>query len=87
MHFMLHCLDKPDMLETRKATRPAHLDYVRGSGVMEFGKPLADDEGNPIGSIIIIEADNRKAAEDFAANDPYALAGIFESVTITRCLV
>ena len=75
------------MLETRNSTRPAHLDYVRGSGIMEFGKPLADDAGNAIGSVIIIKIDSREEAEKFAANDPYALAGIFESVTITRCLV
>jgi uncharacterized protein YciI len=34
------------------------------------------------GSLIILEADDRATAETFAAADPYAMAGLFESVDI-----
>ncbi len=84
MQFMIYALDKPDSLELRMQTREAHLEYVRGSGKMEFGKPLVDDGDMMIGSIIIINVADRAEAEDFAANDPYQKAGLFQNVTIKR---
>ena len=41
------------------------------------------EEGAMVGSLVIVEG-SREVAEDFAANDPYAKAGLFESVTITE---
>lgn len=83
--FAIHCLDKPDALALRAATRPAHLDYVDGHGNAVFtAGPLLDLEGNPIGSLIIIETPDRRAAYHFAADDPYAKAGLFQSVAITE---
>ena len=35
-----------------------------------------------IGSLLILDLADRKAAEEFAADDPYGKAGLFESVTI-----
>ena len=35
------------------------------------------------GSLIVLDVDSREAAEEFAAGDPYAVAGLFERVTIT----
>ena len=34
------------------------------------------------GSVLIVEFDDSAAAERFAADDPYAKAGLFETVTI-----
>ena len=36
----------------------------------------------PIGSLLIIEADDRNAAEAFADADPYRKEGVFERVEI-----
>ena len=36
-----------------------------------------------VGSLLVMEFADRAAAEDFAKNDPYAKAGLFESVAIT----
>lgn len=36
-----------------------------------------------VGSLLVMEFADRKVAEGFAANDPYAKAGLFRSVTIT----
>ncbi len=83
-HFMLYCIDHPNKLDLRKATREAHLAYVRGSGKLEFGGPLADDDGKMIGSLVVIEAASREDAENFVANDPYSQAGLFQTTTITR---
>lgn len=83
-HFAIHCIDKPDSLDLRLATRAdhlAHLDGVRPD-VLVAG-PLLDGEGTPIGSLLIIDFPDRKAAVAFAAADPYALAGLFASVAVT----
>lgn len=83
-HFAIHCIDKPASGGLRTATRPAHLAHLDtvGDRLLVAG-PLLDDEGSPIGSLLIIDFDDRKAAIQFAADDPYALAGLFASVAVT----
>ena len=39
-------------------------------------------DGKPIGSLVAVEAHDRAGAEQIAAGDPYAKAGLFESVEI-----
>jgi uncharacterized protein YciI len=43
---------------------------------------VLDPAGNPCGSLLVVEAADRAEAEAFAAADPYAKAGLFESVAI-----
>lgn len=81
--YALICRDHPNSLELRKKTRAAHLAYLRDSGVHLFlGGPLLSENHEPIGSLIIIEVENQHAADVFAHNDPYAKAGLFQSVEI-----
>ncbi|RIK86394.1 MAG: hypothetical protein DCC69_06830 [Hyphomicrobiales bacterium] len=85
MIFALICKDKPGGLEVRLANRPAHLDYLtalNAAGKLKFAGPLLDDEGKPVGSLVAVEAGDRAGAEAIAAGDPYARAGLFESVEI-----
>ncbi|HEY3149533.1 MAG TPA: YciI family protein [Dongiaceae bacterium] len=44
---------------------------------------MSDDGQGMVDSLLVMEFADRKAADDFAANDPYAKAGLFQSVTIT----
>lgn len=81
--FALFCVDKPDSLDLRLATRPAHLAYAGGfSGQMKLGGPLLDAKGDMAGSLMILEADDLDAAKAFSANDPYTQAGLWQSVDI-----
>lgn len=85
MLFALICKDRPGQLETRLATRPAHLDYIAGlneAGRIRLAGPFLDDDGKPCGSLLIVEAADRAAAQKLAADDPYAKAGLFASVEI-----
>lgn len=82
--FALFCVDKPNSLELRMATREAHLAYARGfGGQLKLGGPMLDEAGNMAGSIIFMEAEDIAAARAFSADDPYAKAGLFERVDIT----
>ncbi len=81
MLFVISCFDKPGRLDLRQATRPAHLDFAAHHQVA-LGGPLLDDAGTPVGSLLVLEAPDRAAAEAFVAGDPYGMAGLFDRVTI-----
>ncbi len=84
MLFTFLCTDKPDSLQLRKDTRPAHLEYLdaRIDQVVYGGPLFGDDDETPIGSLIIVNAENRAAAEKIADDDPYNQAGLFEKVEV-----
>lgn len=80
--YAIVCKDKPGALETRLATRPTHLDYLNDSKNLKLAGALLDDAGNAIGSIIVVEAQDKAAAQAQADNDPFTAAGVFESVEV-----
>lgn len=81
--FAVICRDKPGALQTRLDTREAHLAYVRDSGIVRMAGPLIED-GEMRGSLLILETDDLAAAQDWAANDPYKAAGLFDSVQVVE---
>ena len=82
MLYALICEDKPDSEALRKSVRSQHLEYIQSFDVRFAGPMLADDEATMIGSIIVLDATDRAAADAFAAGDPYGQAGLFDKVTI-----
>ena len=82
MLFALIARDKPGAIETRLANRAAHLDYVAQSGVVRQAGPLLNDDDEMIGSLLILEVEDRQAARRWAENDPYAKAGLFQNVEL-----
>lgn len=82
MLFALICTDRPGAVETRRANREAHLAYIAETGCVVQAGPFLDGAGEMVGSLVVVELDTRAAAEDWAAGDPYAKAGLFESVEI-----
>lgn len=85
MLFVIRCIDKKDHLPVRMENRPAHVTYLKSYGAkLQAAGPLLDADEQMYGSVIILDVADRAEAENFAANDPYALAGLFEKVTIDR---
>ena len=83
--YAIHCLDKPASLDLRMAPREAHLAYMRGfAGAMKLAGPMLDEAGQMCGSILLLEAETLEEAQTFSANDPYALAGLFQAVEIRQ---
>jgi len=83
MLFAILCNDKSEHLQLRLDTRAVHLDYLKGLGdTLKFAGPFLDEDGKPNGSLIVVEAADKAQAEQIAANDPYALAGLFSEVSI-----
>lgn len=70
--------------ELRQRTRPAHLAYLeKFQEHAVVAGPLLDEAGEPIGSLLLMRFPDYRSAVAFAAEDPYAQAGLFASVAIT----
>lgn len=83
MLYVVHCVDKDNHLEVRMANRPAHVEYLKSFGEKLYAAgPTLDEAGNMNGSVVILELEDVQQAHDFAANDPYAKAGLFARVTV-----
>ncbi|MBC7282461.1 YciI family protein [Hoeflea sp.] len=85
MFYALMCKDKPGSLDLRMATRPPHVEYLKGleaNGVLKMAGPLLGEDEKPIGSLLVVAAADKAEAEAVAAGDPYELAGLFETTEI-----
>lgn len=83
MLYVIHCFDKKDSLQVRMDNRPEHVAYLKSFGdKLHAAGPTLDTDENMNGSVVILDLENLAEAEAFAANDPYAKAGLFESVSI-----
>ena len=85
MLYALICKDKPDHLQVRLDNRPAHVEFLRklnDAGTLKLAGPFLNEEGKPYGSLVVIEAADKMEAAGIGAEDPYAKAGLFESVRV-----
>ena len=82
-YFFAVCTDKPDSVALRMATRPTHLDFLAAEAkAFPIAGPYLNEAGEPVGSLLVVEADDKAAAEALLARDPYAQAGLFASVEV-----
>lgn len=84
MHFMVTGRDKEDALEHRAATRPRHLEYYGNVSlkILLAGPLLQEGSGNPVGSMLVVEADDIEEVRKVAEGDPYFTDGVFGSLTV-----
>jgi uncharacterized protein YciI len=83
MLYAVICRDKAGALQTRLDTRTAHLAYIEQTGIVRMAGPFLE-AGQMCGSLVILETDSLAAAQAWAAADPYAAAGLFESVSVSE---
>lgn len=82
--FHLHALDKAGALDVRLANRAAHLDWARSyeDKILMAGPMFAEDGETFAGSAFVLNMDSLETVRAWAAEDPYARAGLFQSVEI-----
>ena len=83
--FVISSIDKPNSLSVRMAAREAHLAYANTGEKpvkVKLGGPYLDGNGNMAGSLLIVDAPDRAAVDQFLRDDPYVKAGLFESVDV-----
>ncbi|MGP3696878.1 YciI family protein [Rhodobacter sp. NSM] len=84
MRVALICTDKAGALQTRLDNRAAHLGYIEETGVVEMAGPFLNPEGQMTGSLVVLNVETLAEAQEWAAGDPYARAGLFENVTLSE---
>lgn len=83
MLFAVQCYDRPGGLADRLDNRQAHLSYLeKNTDTIKLAGPFLNDQGEPIGSLLIIEAQSSEEVRELLAQDPYARAKLFETVSI-----
>ena len=83
MLYAVICKDKPGALQTRLDPRAAHLAYIETTGIVKMAGPFLE-AGQMCGSLVILDCESLDAAQAWAAGDPYAAAGLFDSVSVTE---
>lgn len=69
----------------REERRGEHIAYRKGLGAgMALAGPLLGADDQPVGSVVILEADDEEAARALAEADPYVAAGVFELASVRR---
>lgn len=83
MLFAMIAKDKPGMLEKRLATRPVHLDHLKTMGEkLVLAGALLGTDGNPEGTLLVLDAESLEAATAAFMADPFVTDGIFGSTEI-----
>lgn len=86
MPYAIITTDKPAHLELRTSVRAEHLAYLRAhAGMLLAAGALIEDDGTGgSGGVLLVDTDERAVAEQFAADDPFTRAGLFDKVVIQR---
>lgn len=86
MLWALYYVDHPNSTDLRMSLRPDHLAYLKENNgmIVVAGATLSDDGETMTGSVIIIDAPDRAAAEAFSANDPFAKGNLFSKIEVKR---
>jgi len=91
MWYSIICKDKKDSLKLRLKTRESHLKRIRSLSengrILIAGPNPAKDSEEPgqagfIGSIIIAKFNSIEEAKEWAYEDPYMVAGVFDNIEI-----
>jgi uncharacterized protein YciI len=81
MKFVIIGYDGPEGEAKRKIHRTAHLtnlEQLNKQGRVILAGPLTDKAG----SLLVLEFDTMKEAEEFARQDPYTVHGVFTRLEI-----
>ncbi len=74
-----------DALNRRLSVRETHLARMRverSGGSFELGGAKLDKEGNMFGSMLVINAENEKAAWEWVRQDPYVTGKVWEKIEV-----
>lgn len=84
MLFAFHLIDRPDAGDLRRRIRPEHKVYLSAvADRIAFAGPLTRDDGHTmLGSLLVIDFENRAAAERWMADEPFTKAGLYEKASV-----
>ena len=77
--------DDPEVAARRAETRPRHLEGMQplaDDGRLLLAGAIADEEGKPVGSMLVLDLEDREAVDDVVMRDPSRAAGVWERFEI-----
>ena len=83
--FTIYALDVPDSGPLRAVHGEQHrlrLRNATGPVRVVVAGPLRNDDGTPIGSLLIVEAETADIVREFVEADPYRINAIYDTVDI-----
>jgi uncharacterized protein len=85
MLFIVSGKDHPNGLARRLEFRPQHRAHYEALGDdLILSGPYLDDQGEPIGSMIVMRAKSQAEADAYVARDPYVTESVFRTCTVDR---
>nr|WP_314528183.1 YciI family protein [uncultured Pseudomonas sp.] len=83
MIFAIHALYKPNAAEQRAALLPAHRDYLAGVAErIAFAGPLLGPQGEPVGSLMVVDFDDEAHVQTWLATEPFTQGGLFQQLDV-----
>lgn len=83
MQFIVKAYDGEGVLDKRMEVRPRHLEGMKrlGRHVICAGG-LLDENGKMKGSALVMEFPDRAALNEYLANEPYVVEGVWQKVEV-----
>ena len=84
MIFTIFLMDKPGTADLRAQIRPEHRAYLaKQADRMAFAGPLTSDDGKTtLGSLLVMDFENRHELENWLKEEPFTVAGVYEKPVI-----
>lgn len=92
MQFLVMAYDGTDekALERRLAVREEHLKSIEirfNDGEHLFGGAILNDEGNMIGSMMVVNYPSREELDNWLKVEPYVTGNVWQKIDIQSCNV
>jgi hypothetical protein len=88
VYFIFRGSDRPGVDKLRARLRAAHRRHIRAPRAdcrVVAGGPLVEDDGQRmVGTLLVLEALDRAAAQKFLADDPYLRENLFAQTELQR---
>ena len=89
MLFVIHATDFREGMNVRAKFYRAHRSHLDQAeqydvDVVTAGTLIGDDGETPVGSVFVIDANDRAAVDAFSCSDPYNVNRVWERVQIHR---
>ena len=72
--------------DLRQTVLPTHLQRVKdliNKGRLEVAGSVLDDDGEMIGSMLVVDFRNRRALDAYLKREPYVTEGVWKNIRVT----
>ena len=83
--YVIKAYDGEGKLDKRMEVRPRHFEGMeKMTGPHLCAGGMLDDDGKMIGSLLVIEFENREQLDEYLAHEPYVVEHVWERIEMER---